>query len=131
MEKDARGALGTAIANVYAQNGSEADVPYFATNLNNSTGQDKIGAAILYLGILGQIDNTALVNKGVDEVYDAIMHFNNSWVNNYIINLMQPLAKKKQEKAAASSGELRNELSKQATHILQTAQKIKEQTKED
>lgn len=132
MEKDARGALGTAIANVYAQNGSEEDVAYFATNLANSTGQEKIGAAILYLGILGQVDNTALVNKGVDQVFESITQFNNSWVNNYIVNLMQPIAKKKQEKAAAASTtELRNELSKQATHILQTVQKIKENTKED
>lgn len=131
MEKDARGMLSSGIANVYAKNGDESDVPYFSARLEESTGQEKIGAAILYLNILATIDNTALVTKGIDEVVTVVTGFNNSWVNNYMVNLLGPIAKKKQEKAAQSSGELRNELTKQADYTLQAAKKIKENTKEE
>ncbi len=126
MEKDARGMLSSGIANVYAKNGNESDVPFFAARLEETSGQEKIGAAILYLNFLSAVDNTALVTKGIDEVTDVVTGFNNPWVNSYIVNLLTPMAKKKQEKAAQSSGELRNELNKQAEHTLQAIKKIKE-----
>lgn len=131
MEKDARGMLSSGIANVYAKNGAEADAPYFASRLEETSGQEKIGAAILYLNFLASVDNTALVTKGIDEVVDVVTGFNNSWVNNYVVNLLGPIAKKKQEKAAQSSGELRNELNKQAEYTLQAVKKIKESKTEE
>lgn len=131
MEKDARGMLSSGIASVYAKNGNESDVPYFSTRLAETTGQEKIGAAILYLNFLAGVDNTAMVTKGVDEVVDAVTSFNNSWVNSYVVNLLGPIAQKKQQKAAQASGEPRNELNKQAEHILQAVKKIKESKTEE
>lgn len=131
MEKDAKGLLNSGIASVYAKNGDVSDVPFFAAKLKESTGQEKIGAAIMYLNILAMVDDTPTVNKGIDEVVDVVTGFNNNWVNDYIVNLLGPIAKKKQEKAAASSGELRNALNSQADHILKAAAKIKENSKEE
>jgi aminopeptidase N len=131
MEKDAKGLLNSGIANVYAKNGDVSDVPFFSAKLQESTGQEKIGAAIMYLNILAMVDDTPTVTKGIDEVVDVVTGFNNNWVNNYIMNLLGPIAKKKQEKAAASSGELRNALNSQADYILKAAAKIKESSKEE
>ncbi|MBO9152176.1 M1 family aminopeptidase [Chitinophaga sp. GCM10012297] len=130
MEKDARGLLGSGIANVYAKNGDVSDVPFFAAKLEESSGQEKIGAAILYLNILASVDDTPTVTKGIDDITAVVTGFNNNWVNDYIVNLMGPIAKKKQEKAAQAAGDQRNALNAQADHILKAIAKIKETGKE-
>lgn len=131
MEKDARGLLSSGIASVYAKNGDASDVPFFANKLEESSGQEKIGAAILYLNILASVDDTPAVTKGIDDITRAVTGFNNKWVNDYIANLMAPIAKKKQEKAAQATGDERNALNSQAAHILKAAAKIKESSKEE
>ncbi|MGX5818770.1 M1 family aminopeptidase [Chitinophaga lutea] len=129
MEKDARGMLSSGIASVYAKNGAEEDAPYFSDMLAKTGGQEKIGAAILFLNYLATIDNTAVVTKGVDDVKDAVTAFNNTWVNNYMVNLLNGAAKAKQEKAAAAEAGLRAELTKQSEYMMKTAKTIQENTK--
>lgn len=131
MEKDAKGLLSSGIANVYAKNGDVSDVPYFAKQLEETTGQEKIGAAIMYLNILANVDDTELVTKGIDEVVAVVTGFNNSWVNNYIVNLLTPLAEKKRSKAASADATLKAELTKQAEHATRAAQKIKDSSGEE
>lgn len=131
MEKDAKGLLGSGIANVYAKNGDISDVPFFAQKLEETSGQEKIGAAIMYLNILASVDDTQIVTKGIDQVVAVVENFNNSWVNNYIVNLLTPMAKKKQDKAAMASGDTKAALNKQAEYIQQVAKKIKENTKNE
>lgn len=131
MEKDAKGLLNSGIANVYAKNGDVSDVPYFAKQLEESTGQDKIGAAIMYLNILANVDDTETVTKGIDQVVDVVTGFSNSWVNNYVINLLAPMAEKKRSKSATAAASQKAELSKQADHITKAMQTIKESSKEE
>lgn len=131
MEKDARGLLSSGIASVYAKNGNPDDVPFFARKMQETTGQDKIGAAIMYLNILGTVDNTDLVTKGIDEIVPVVDKFNNSWVNNYVSELLSTMAKKKQEKAASTSGDARSSLNRQADYVLKAAQKMKVSSKNE
>ncbi|QEH43784.1 M1 family aminopeptidase [Chitinophaga sp. XS-30] len=131
MEKDAKGLLSSGIANVYARNGNIADVPFFAKQLEETSGQEKIGAAIMYLNILANVDDTELVTKGIDQVVDVVTGFNNTWVNNYIINLLAPMAEKKHSKAATADAALKAELTKQAEYAQQAAAKIKASSSEE
>lgn len=127
MEKDARGLLGSGIASVYAQNGNEKDVSYFAQQLGSASGQERIGAAILYLNFLGNVNDTELVKKGVDEVVGITAEFSSNWVSNYFVNLLTPLARKKEEKSYSSPQELRDQLNIQAAYMMQAAEKVRQQ----
>jgi aminopeptidase N len=64
-------------------------------------------------------------------VVAVVENFNNSWVNNYIVNLLTPMARKKQDKASTATGDTKAALNKQAEYIQQVAKKIKENTKNE
>jgi len=126
MEATAKGALASGIADVYAKKGDSADVAFFAKAFEEASGgQSKFDAAIRYLNVLGNVDNTAAVIKGMDQVKAMADQFKNNMVNNYLINIMQPLAQKKQQKAASSTGAAKEELNKQSEYILKVIQGLR------
>lgn len=130
MEKDAKGLLSSGIASVYARNGDESDVPYFAKQVEETSGQEKLGAAIMYLNILMNVNNTQLVTSGIDQIVAVVTNFNNDWVNNYVINMLTPMAEKKRSQANTADATLKPELLKQADYATKAIQTIKEKAKE-
>ncbi|MBW8688394.1 M1 family metallopeptidase [Chitinophaga rhizophila] len=125
MEADSKGALSGAITNIYAQKGNESDIAFFAKTFNEASGQDKLDAAIQYLSILSIVDNTDQVVKGVGDIKDMAMMFNNKMVNNYLITLLQPIAKSKEEKAAIATPDKKTALLKQSEYLKQVANDLK------
>lgn len=124
MEKDSKGALSNAIVAVYAQKGNEEDLGFFAKTFEEASGQDKLDAAIQYLSILSIVDNTDEVLKGVDGIKQMAIMFNNKMVNNYLISLLQPIAKNKEEKAAAASPDKKVALLKQSDYLKKVANEL-------
>ncbi|SHN43422.1 M1 family metallopeptidase [Chitinophaga sp. CF418] len=125
MEKDSKGALSNAIAGIYAQKGNEADLPFFARAFNEASGQDKLDAAIQYLSILSLVDNTDEVLKGVEDIKQMALLFNNKMVNNYLVSLLQPIARNKEEKAAMASPDKKTGLLKQSDYMKKVASELK------
>jgi aminopeptidase N len=117
MEKDSKGALSNAIATVYAQKGNDADVAFFAKAFDEASGQEKFEAAMQYIQILSNVDNSDIVIKGLDQISNMAKQFNNKMVNGYLVKMLQPLAKKKQDKASLASPEIKAALNKQSDYI--------------
>jgi aminopeptidase N len=127
MESTAKGALSASISEVYAKKGNNNDVAFFAKAFEEASGgEEKVDAAIKYINILSNVDNTAIVTKGFDDVKTMAAHYNNSMLNNYLISIMQPIAQQKQQKAASSSGTIKDELNKQSEYILKVVQALKD-----
>jgi aminopeptidase N len=126
MEKDSKGALNTAITSIYAQKGNEADLAFFAKTFNEASGQDKLDAAIQYLSILSIVDNTDEVLKGVEDIKKMALMFNNKMVNNYLVSLLQPIARNKEEKAALASPDKKTGLLKQSDYMKKVATELKD-----
>ncbi len=125
MEKDSKGALSNAIVSIYAQKGNEEDIAFFAKTFNEASGQDKLDAAIQYLGILGIVDDTDEVLKGVEDIKQMALLFNNKMVNNYLVSLLQPIARNKEEKAALASPDKKTGLLKQSDYMKKVATELK------
>lgn len=126
LEKTAKGALSSSIGEVYAKKGNNSDVAYFAKSFEEAgAGQAKFDAAIQYLSVLSNVDNTDALIKGIDQIKAMADQLKNNMVNNYLINLMQPIAQKKQQKAAGSNGADKTELTKQSDHIQKVIQQLK------
>lgn len=126
MEKDSKGALNTAITSIYAQKGNEADLAFFAKTFDEASGQDKLDAAIQYLSILSIVDNTDEVLKGVEDIKKMALMFNNKMVNNYLVSLLQPIARNKEEKAALASPDKKTGLLKQSDYMKKVATELKD-----
>lgn len=124
MADEAKGGLTAAIANIFAEKGDEADVPFFVKKFDAAGGQDKIEPAIQYMDMLAGVNTTATVIQGVDRIKEMTEQLNNSQVNRYIANIMQAIAKKKQADAGSANGTARDEFNKQADHLLKVAQSI-------
>jgi aminopeptidase N len=118
LEAESKGSLSNAIATVYAQKGNDADVAFFAKAFDEANGQEKFEAAMQYIGILANVDNTETVIKGLDQIENMAKLFNNKMVNSYLIKMLQPLAKKKQDKASLATPEIKAALNKQSDYIL-------------
>lgn len=125
MEKDSKGALSNAIVSIYAQKGNEADIAFFAKTFNEASGQDKLDAAIQYLSILSIVDNTEEVLKGVEDIKKMALLFNNKMVNNYLVSILQPIARNKEEKAALASPDKKTGLLKQSDYMKKVATELK------
>jgi aminopeptidase N len=125
MEADSKGALSNAIVSIYAQKGNEADIAFFAKTFDQASGQDKLDAAIQYLSILSIVDDTDEVLKGVENIKKMALLFNNKMVNNYLVSLLQPIAKNKEEKAALASPDKKIALLKQSDYMKQVASELK------
>ncbi|TWV88677.1 M1 family aminopeptidase [Chitinophaga pinensis] len=125
MEADSKGALSNAITTVYAQKGNESDVAFFAKTFNETSGQDKLEAAIQYLSILSIVDNTDQVLQGVEDIKKMALMFNNKMVNNYLVSLLQPIARNKEEKAALATPDKKTALLKQSEFMKKVATELK------
>lgn len=125
MEPDSKGALSNAISMIYAKKGDEKDIPFFAKTFDETSGQEKVEAAIQYLSILSNIDNTDVVIKGMDQIKAMADMFNNKMLNNYLVNMLQAVAKKKQDKTTLAAADKKVELNKQSSYILKLADQLK------
>jgi aminopeptidase N len=125
MEADSKGALSNAITAVYARKGDPSDLAFFAKTFDEASGQDKLDAAIGYLAILSVVDNTNEVLKGVADIKKMALLFNNKMVNNYLISMLQPMAKNKEEKAAIATPDKKLALLKQSDYLKQVASELK------
>lgn len=125
MEADSKGALNSAIAAVYAQKGNEGDLAFFEKAFNEASGQDKLEAGIQYLSILGLVDNTDQVVKGVDGIKAMALMFNNKMVNRYLVSMLQPIAQNKEEKAAIATPDKKAALLKQSDYLKKVANELK------
>lgn len=127
LEKTAKGALSSSIGEVYAKKGNSSDVAFFAKNFEEAgAGQAKFDAAIQYLNVLSNVDNTDALIKGIDQIKAMADQFKNAMVNNYLISIMQPMVQKKQQKAAGSNGADKSELTKQGDYIQKVIQQLKD-----
>ncbi len=127
MEGSAKGALTAGIADVYAKKGNNGDLGFFAKAFEDASGgQAKFDAAVQYLRILANVDNTDAVTKGIDQVKAMADQFKNNMVNNYLVSLMQPMVSQKKQKADSSNGELKTELTKQSDYIQKVVQVLKD-----
>lgn len=118
LEADAKGALTSSIAAVYTKKGDPADIGFFAKQFEEAAGQNaKFNAALQYLAMLSKVDDNAAFIKGIDQVKGFADQMHNGMVNSYFINLLQPIVKKKQEKAASATGAQAEELKKQGEYV--------------
>jgi aminopeptidase N len=124
MEADSKGALSNAIATVYAQKGNDGDVAFFAKSFDEASGQEKFEAAMQYIQVLANVDNTDTVIKGLDQINNMAKLFNNKMVNGYLVKMLQPLAKKKQDKASLATPEIKAALNKQSDYILKIVSEL-------
>lgn len=126
MESTAKGALSASIGDVYAKKGDKNDIAFFAKSFEEAaSGQPKFEAAIQYLKILSDVDNTVAVTKGIDQIKAMADQFKNNMVYNYLVSMMTPIAEQKQQKADSSNGAVKEELSKQSAHIKEVIQELK------
>jgi len=126
LEPTAKGGLSSAIGEVYAKQGNAGDVAFFAKNFEEASGgQAKFDAAIQYLNVLANVDNTDAVIKGIGQIKEMADQIKNNMVNNYLINLMQPMVQKKQAKAAGGNGADKAGLTKQSDYIQKVIQDLK------
>jgi aminopeptidase N len=125
MEKDSKGALSNAIVAVYAQKGNESDLPFFAKTFNEASGQEKLDAAIQYLSILNIVDNTDEVIKGVGDIKQMALLFNNKMVTNYVVNILQTISKNKEDKAAIASPDKKPALLQQSDYMKKVVTELK------
>lgn len=129
MESTAKGALSTSIGEIYSKKGDKNDIGFFAKTFEEAAnGQPKFEAALQYLKVLGEVDNTATVTKGIDDIKAMADQFKNKMVYNYLINMMTPMAQHKKAKAAGSTGALKEELTKQGAHIEQVVEEMRAST---
>lgn len=126
MESSSRGALRNAIANVYAKKGNEDDIAFFAKTFDEASGQEKVEDAIQYVAILANVDNADIVIKGIGQIKDMVKTFNNKMVTNYMVNMLQPVAKRKLDKATIASADKKADLMKQYDYIKKVISEIKE-----
>lgn len=124
MEAGSKGALSNAIATVYAQKGNDDDVAFFAKTFEEASGQEKFEAAMQYIQILANVDNTDIVIKGMDQISNMAKQFNNKMVNGYLVKMLQPLARKKQDKASLATPDIKAALNKQSDYILKIVNEL-------
>jgi aminopeptidase N len=117
MEPASRGALRNAIATVYAKKGNDDDIAFFAKTFEEASGQEKVEDAIQYIGLLANVDNADIVIKGIGQINDMAKSFNNKMVNNYLVNLLGQMVKRKQDKAMIAPADKKADLNKQVEYI--------------
>ncbi|UYQ93428.1 M1 family metallopeptidase [Chitinophaga horti] len=117
LEPAAKGALMNAISAVYTKKADPADIAFFDKQFATAGGQNaKFNAALQYLAMLSKVQDNAAFTKGIDAVKGFADQMNNGMVNNYFINLMQPIVKTKQEQASSATGAKAEELKQQAAY---------------
>lgn len=117
MEATSRGALRNAIATVYAKKGNDDDIAFFAKTFDEASGQEKVEDAIQYIGLLANVDNADIVIKGIGQIDEMAKAFNNKMVNNYLVNLLGQMVKRKQDKALIAPADKKADLNKQVEYI--------------
>ncbi len=78
-----------------------------------------------YLSILSIVDNTDQVLQGVADIKKMALMFNNKMVNNYLVSMLQPIAKNKEEKAALATPDKKTALLKQSEFMKKVASELK------
>ena len=126
MEASSRGALRNAIAGVYAKKGNEDDVAFFAKTFDEASGQEKVEDAIQYITILANVDNADIVIKGIGQIKDMTKAFNNKMVTNYMVNMLQPVAKRKLDKATIAPADKKADLMKQYDYLKKVITELKD-----
>jgi aminopeptidase N len=126
LEGEAKGALTTGIAAVYTKKGNPADITFFSKAFDEAGGgQEKFNAAMQYLNVLSNIDDATAFTQGIGKIKAMADQFKNEMVNNYLVGMMEPMAKKKQEKAATASGTAKDDLNKQSEYLQKVVQELK------
>lgn len=121
LEKDSKGALSAAIGGVYAKKADPKDIAFFSRALEEASGQHKFEAAMLYLKVLANLEDTPAFQKGIDQIRGVAEQFNNKMVNNYLVMQLTPIAKNKADKG----------LTQQSDYVQQLIKDLKESGKEE
>lgn len=129
LEPEAKGLLMTSIAAVYTKKADPADIAFFSKQFEKAGGQQsKFTAAIQYLAMLAKVEDNTAFTKGIDQVKGFADQLNNAMANNYFVNMMQPIVKKKQELAAAG-GANAAEAKQQAEYVQKVIAEIQANSK--
>lgn len=103
FEKDSKAALTQSIVNVYAQSGAEKELPFVTKQFDAAGIQEKVDMIPAYLHLLGKVNDTKAVNKGVDEVKALGIKYKNYGINTYVSGFLEQLKTRKQSDQATVS----------------------------
>lgn len=123
-EKGAKGGLAIAIANVYVKKGADNDIQFFADAFDQASGQDKFNMGVQYIGMLRNMKDVQMFNKGVDQIKAMADQFHNPNLNRYLVGMLQPIVSKKQSDAAKDADNAAA-FKAQAAHLQKVIEELK------
>jgi aminopeptidase N len=101
LEKDTGKGLTEAIVNVYSKFGTEKELPFITEKFAAMGAQEQVGLVPAYLNILGKVNDTEAVKRGVDMVKALGLKYRQYGINNYVANFLNQLKGAKQSDAAS------------------------------
>jgi aminopeptidase N len=91
FEKDNKGLLTTAMMYVYANAGTEKEVPFFANNFSQKSKQEQYNAIPLYLSLVGKTNDKQALEQAVDYAKNFGLSLKAQGLNQYIAGLLTQL----------------------------------------
>ena len=91
LEKDNKGLLSRTIMQVYANNGTAAELPYFADGFATKSRTEQQQALPLYLILVGKLNNTAALERAVDDAKRFGLGNKAQGLNRYASSLLTKL----------------------------------------
>ncbi len=101
-ERDARDNLAFSICDIYIKKADPDDILFFKKFLARESGFYKLSPAYYYTGMLIKMNDSALIEKGLNDIRDAVIGFNNPTIVGAVTRYLKTFIDKKKEKAGAS-----------------------------
>ncbi len=101
LEKDTGKGLTEAIVNVYSKFGTEKELPFITEKFAGMGAQEQVSLVPAYLNILGKVNDSEAVKKGVDMVKALGLKYRQYGINNYVANFLNQLKGVKQNDAVS------------------------------
>ena len=125
FENDNGGNFTMAIVKLYANAGSEDQLPFIANAFDESTLETRFDIAKDFTILLVRIDDTRLVKANVEKVKNLAIEFKKFGVDKYAIRWLTELQKHKQQQAGIVSNTLKEQLTAQVNFISSSVEEIK------
>jgi aminopeptidase N len=125
LEQGHKGVLTNAIVRVYANHGSEAELPFVVSAFENSDAESRFDRAKAITILLGNINNTTVVKSYVDMIRDLAIEYKKYGVGQYAIKWLNTLKKRKQDKAGNADIALKEQLMLQVNDIAHAIEDIR------
>lgn len=91
FEKDNKGALTTAIFNLYATKGGTAEWPYIYDTFKNGTVQNKFNGVRAFADMTGRVEKPEYAQQGIAELKDFGIKYKMYGADKFVATLMQTI----------------------------------------